>query len=323
MHGCHDPTLMSAMRSVTIQPDDLCWDGTPPSAKAVDLGEALRSDAIEFWYQPKINLAQRRLVGVEIFARYRAPDRVVPAAELIEKASSINIVQLTQLALVSALRTSANLAEIGIDIRLAVNVNLAALRMLPIAELVREYRPDGGRCLGLIFDITERQVLLNFEEVVDISSRLRQSGLSIAVDDFGASLLDTESGEDLWASAMTIGKLRSVGFSELKLDRALVRGCGANVKQQEICRHAIALAHGFGAQVVGAGIERLDEMRALQGMKCDIGQGYVFGRPMSEEDFLVLLWNRAIRRELKKERPKRVPFVRAKPVRNRVFAPAY
>lgn len=303
------------MRSVAIQSDDLCWDGSPPPAKAFDLGEALRSDGIEFWYQPKINLAQRRLAGVEIFARYRAPDRVVPASELIENASSINIVQLTQMALVSALKTSANLAEIGIDIRLAVNVNLAALRMLPIAELVREYRPNGGRSLGLIFDITERQVLLNFEEVVDISGRLRQSGLSIAVDDFGASLLDSESGDDLWASAMTIGKLRSVGFSELKLDRALVRGCGSNVKRQEICRHAIRLAHGFGAQVVGAGIERLDEMRTLQGMKCDIGQGYLFGRPMSEEDFLVLLWNRAMRRELKKERPKRVPFVPAIPLR--------
>lgn len=311
------------MGRAAAQSDDLCWDGNPPSAKAFDLGEVLRSNAIEFWYQPKIHLAQRRLVGVEIFARYRAPDRVVPAAELIENASSINIVQLTQMALVSALKTSQNLAEIGIDIRLAVNVNLAALRMLPIAELVREYRPRGGRCLGLIFDITERQVLLNFEEVVDISARLRENGFSIAVDDFGASLLEAEGGEDLWTSAMTIGKLRSVGFSELKLDRALVRGCARNAKRQEICKHAIGLAHGFGAQVVGAGIERLDEMRTLQGMKCDIGQGYLFGRPMSEEDFLVLLWNRAMRRELKKERPKRVAFVPAKPVgRGRVYAMA-
>ncbi len=293
--------------------DELCWTGNEPAVRDFDLGAALRSDRIEFWYQPKIDLKLKRLMGVEILARYRMPGRVVLARDLIEHASSDAILALTEKALVSALKTGANLSEIGIDIRIAVNTNVMALRTLPVADLVKQYRPNGGKSLGLVFDISESEVCRNFEEVVEISTRMRCEGFSIAVDDFGSSLMQRGK-TNLWNSAQTIGKLRSGEFSELKLDRELVRECGNDRQRQDICEHFIGLAHSFGSKAVGIGIERLDEMKRLQELNCDIGQGYLFGHPMSEEDFLVLLWNRAIRRGLKPkaEKPKRVPYVPAK-----------
>jgi EAL domain-containing protein (putative c-di-GMP-specific phosphodiesterase class I) len=60
-------------------------------------------------------------------------------------------------------------------------------------------------------------------------------------------------------------------------------------------KHIIELAHNFGSVAVGVGIEQQAELKALQELDCDIGQGYLFGRPMSEERFLILLWDRGVR----------------------------
>lgn len=293
--------------------DDLCWDGPEPSLNRIDLDAALREDKIEFWYQPKIDITLKRLIGVEVLARYSVPGRMVPAVEFISEASTMSIIDLTERALISALRTSANLSEIGIDVRLAINANIEALRRIPVAELVRRHRPNGGKSLGLVFDIPEAQVLENFDEVAEISARLRNDGFSLAVDDFGASILE---GKKVWNSTdATVAKLRGVGFSELKLDWKLVRNCGRDGTRKEICRHVIDLAHSFGSLAVAIGVERFDELKTLRELTCDIGQGFLFGKPMSEEDFLVLLWNRAMRKGWKRRsKPRRIPYVPARRV---------
>lgn len=290
-----------------LDKDDVYWvegrAAAAPSAPApaFDLDGALRSDRIEFWYQPKIDLRRKRLTGVEAFARFCAPDgRVVSAGELIEHASCASIVRLTERALVSALKTSLNFCEVGIDLRLAINVSVAALHKLPIVDIVREYRPLGGKSLGLIFDIPESEVLRYFDEIAQISSQLRRCGFSVAVDDFGASLLGAADRCEDWDSTVertfeAIGRLRNVQFAELKLDRALVRNCGGDARHREICRHIIGLAHSFGSVAVGVGVERQAELKTLQDLQCDVGQGYLFGRPMSEERFLMLLWDRGVR----------------------------
>jgi EAL domain-containing protein (putative c-di-GMP-specific phosphodiesterase class I) len=112
--------------------------------------------------------------------------------------------------------------------------------------------------------------------------------------------------KDVWDSRIertfeAIANLRNVEFSELKLDRALVRGCGTDDRRKAICKHIIDLAHSLGSVAVGVGIERQAELKTLQELQCDVGQGYLFGRPMSEERFLMLLWDRGIRA---KQKPK-------------------
>jgi EAL domain-containing protein (putative c-di-GMP-specific phosphodiesterase class I) len=116
--------------SETGEPNDVYWvERQALEESGFDLEAALRSDLIEIWYQPKIDLKHKRLVGVEAFARFRSPDgRVIPAGELIKGASSSSIVKLTEKALISALKTSVNLCEIGVDVRLAINVSVAALK---------------------------------------------------------------------------------------------------------------------------------------------------------------------------------------------------
>lgn len=288
--------------------NDIYWIDRGNAARpAFDLEQALDADLIEFWYQPKIDLRQKKLVGVESFARFCAPDgRVVSAGELIANASPASIVRLTERALITALKTSVNLCEIGVDVRLAINVSVAGLYRIPIADLVRRYRPQGGKCLGLVFDISETEVLRYVDEIAEIAGQMRRCGFSVAVDDFGASVLDALMGREQWDSKIeatfnAIKRLRNVEFSELKLDRNLVRDCGNDARRKEICKHIIGLSHSFGSKAVGVGIEQQSELKTLQDLECDIGQGYFFGRPMSEERFLMLLWDRGVRAKKKPE----------------------
>jgi EAL domain-containing protein (putative c-di-GMP-specific phosphodiesterase class I) len=287
---------------------DVYWVERPLSAHAgFDLAAALRDDRIEFWYQPKIDLKQKRLVGVEAFARFRNLDgRVLPAAELLRDAPSASIVALTEKALISALKTSVNLCEIGVDVRLAVNVSVAALTRLPIVEMVRKHRPQGGKCMSLVFDVTEQQVLDSVAQMAEISGQLRRCGFSVAIDDFGSSVVSTLNEKIDWESKIertfdAIAQLKNVQFSELKLDRTLVKECGSDERRRDICRHIIDLAHSFGSTAVAVGIERSSELKAMQDLRCDVGQGYLFGRPMSEERFLMLLWDRGVRARQKKD----------------------
>jgi len=285
-----------------IDKGDVFWVDKGNAGEPVfNLDEALAADRIDFWYQPKIDLKKKRLMGVEAFARFCAPDgHVVSAGELIKHASPESIVLLTEKALVSALKTSVNLCEIGVDVRLAINVSVAALQKIPIAEHVRKYRPQGGKSLSLVFDISETQVVEHIDIIGEISGQMRRCGFSVAVDDFGGSVLDALGRREVWDRSIertfeAISKLRNIEISEMKLDRDLVRDCHNDGRKREICEHIIKLTHSFGATAIGVGIEQQDELKTLQDLGCDVGQGYLFGRPMSEERFLMLLWDRGVR----------------------------
>jgi EAL domain-containing protein (putative c-di-GMP-specific phosphodiesterase class I) len=276
-------------------------------APRLGLHKALRENRVEFWYQPKIDLQQKRLVGVESFARFRGADsQILSAADLMQGAATRDIVALTERALVSALQTSVSLCEIGVDVRLAVNVSVVALNRLPIVEIVQKHRPRGGKCMGLVFDVSEEQVLSSVDEMKKISGQLRRCGFSIAVDDFGASIKSTLIDRQAWSERIdrtfeAIGQLKDVQFSEMKVDRSLVKDCSTDQCRRDICKHIIDLAHNFGSAAVGVGIERPAELKTLQELRCDIGQGYLFGKPMSEEELLVMLWERGVRKQPKIE----------------------
>ena len=98
-------------------------------AGRVDLGEALAQKWIEFWYQPKIDLRKKQLVGVEAFARVRHPEHGVLAPEaFIPAATDSNLIALSELALRNSLKAGINFAKVGVSLRMAINMPVNALR---------------------------------------------------------------------------------------------------------------------------------------------------------------------------------------------------
>jgi EAL domain-containing protein (putative c-di-GMP-specific phosphodiesterase class I) len=255
--------------------------GATPTLGQLTLDEALKTDWIEFWYQPKIDLTRKQIAGVETFARLRHPELgTLPPGAFMAGADEPSLTALTERALVSALTAATNMSQLGIHLRLAVNISVNALASLPIAEIVREHGPKETAWRGLILDVTEEQVVANFALVKGISGPLASCNVKLAIDDFGRGHL-------------SLPMLRELSIAELKLDRAFVNNCAAEKTNAAICRTVVDLAHSLKSLAVGIGVEKAADVHALRSMGCDLGQGFLFGQPMPEGDLIAMLRERA------------------------------
>jgi EAL domain-containing protein (putative c-di-GMP-specific phosphodiesterase class I) len=250
-------------------------------AVKIALSEAMANNWIEFWYQPKIDLRKKQLAGVEAFARVRHPQHgvLLPGA-FMPDASEGDLIKLAEQAITSALKACDKFSQLGVHLRLAVNIPIQALVKLPVVDIVKSLRPSPDKWPGMIVDITEDQIIKDVPLALNLSMKFAESNVKLAIDDFGRAY-----------SALT--KIESLPFAELKLDRVFVTDCGTNKMNAPLCKSVIDLAHSFGSVAVAVGIEKASDAVALVSMGCDYGQGFLLGQPMPEDRFLSLLRQRA------------------------------
>jgi EAL domain-containing protein (putative c-di-GMP-specific phosphodiesterase class I) len=260
---------------------DLKLDLPPSAASRVDLDEAINNKWVEFWYQPKIDMRKKQLAGAEAYARVQHPQHgiVLPGA-FIPGANDDSIARLSELALVNALKAGLTFANIGINLRLTVNVPVPVLVKLPIEDIVKKHRPTPDKWPGLIIDVPEEQIITDLALAIELTKKLERINVHLAIDDFGRG-------------HSSLARLGELPFVELKLDRTYVMDCGTDKVNAPLCKTVIDLAHNFGRAAVAMGIEKAADAVALVSMGCDFGQGFLLGQPMPEERFISLLRQRA------------------------------
>jgi EAL domain-containing protein (putative c-di-GMP-specific phosphodiesterase class I) len=258
-------------------PQQQSWPSDPVS---VPVDEALRGGWVEIWYQPKIDLKRKCLAGAEALTRIRHPqhgmltlDSILPGIE------ELDLVRISEHALIAALRDWSDFAGAGVNLHLAVDVPAKLLDKLPIAEIVARHRPRADNWPGLILDVSEDEIARDMALAKKAAAALKEYGIAIAIDDFGAGYSSFSS-------------LRELPFAELKLDGSFVTNCATDATNAAICQTAIDLAHRFGSLAVAEGIERMTDLQALMVMGCDIGQGPLVAPPLPKQPFLDLLRHR-------------------------------
>jgi EAL domain-containing protein (putative c-di-GMP-specific phosphodiesterase class I) len=255
-------------------------DSNAAARPRIAIAEALRNDWVEVWYQPKIDLKRKCLAGAEALVRIRHPQLdVLSPGSFLPDVDEDGVVGLAQHALVATLCDWTMFDEAGFNLHLAVNVPVGVLLRMPLSALVAEYRPQSEQWPGLILEVTEDQVARDIALANDIAAQLRGSGISIAIDDFGAGYSSFSS-------------LRNLPFAELKIDRSFVRNCATDAANAAICQTAIDLAHRFGSAAAAEGVENQADLQALMVMGCDFGQGALIAPPLPKERFLDLLRQR-------------------------------
>jgi len=244
------------------------------------LDGALHETHLELWYQPKIDIKQRCLAGAEALARIRDPENgaLLPASFLPGMSEEM-LARLTEDALLAVLRDWTLFDEAGFNLRLAINVPVNLLDRLPVDRIVTENRPKAEYWPGLIVEVTEDQIVRDIRRSQEIAAKLRVSGISVAIDDFGAGYSSFNS-------------LRELSFAELKLNASFVKGCAGDPTNAAICQTAIDLAHRFGSAAVAEGIETVADLQAMQIMGCDFGQGHLIAPPLPMQEFMALLQQR-------------------------------
>ena len=249
---------------------------------AATLRDSLSADRVEFWFQPKIDLGKRQIAGVELFARVRHPELgTLSPGIFMQGATEADLIRLTERGLGAALRSASGFCEAGIHLRVAVNIPVSALFALPVVEMIREMGPRNPRWPGLLLDVSVGQLAANLERIEALAADLESVNASLAIDDFGRG-------------SMSLAELKQLPVAELKLDRSFVNGCADDPARARVCASVIELAHRIGCVAVAVGIENNADAGVLAEMGCDVGQGYLFGEPMPEQDLATMLMRRVV-----------------------------
>jgi EAL domain-containing protein (putative c-di-GMP-specific phosphodiesterase class I) len=250
-------------------------DDDVPSDAKVTLDDVLTRGWFELFYQPKIELGTRRLIGAEALVRARHPKRgLLPPSAFLPGADPQDMLRLTERVILAALRDWEDCAAVGAPhIKLAVNVPADAFVKLPIAQMIRETRPIAENWPGLVLEVTEEQAFNDLKMANEVAAELRAHHCSLAIDDFGAGY-------------SSLGRLKQLPFSELKIDRVYIIDCHVDRMKGVMLESIIELAHRFGLKSIAEGIETSHEAHKLQGVGCQIGQGYLFAKPMAKDEFI-------------------------------------
>jgi diguanylate cyclase (GGDEF)-like protein len=240
---------------------------------AADLRRALDNHELEVYFQPKVALADRRLVGVECLARWEHPTHgsVVPE-DFVAVAEHTGLLgRLTEAVLAEGLRRCRQWADNGHPLSVAVNLSSRNLidPAFParVAKLLEQYEVPPER---LTFEITEDGVVGESDRPMMSLRQLRQLGVRLSVDDFGTGY-------------SSLSYLSRLPVQEVKIDRSFVQGMATDAGDLAIVRAVVGLARHFGLAAVAEGVESELTLELLEEMGCEIGQGFLFSRPLPYE----------------------------------------
>jgi EAL domain-containing protein (putative c-di-GMP-specific phosphodiesterase class I)/CHASE2 domain-containing sensor protein len=234
------------------------------------LDEAIDRGEVWVAYQPKLDLASRRIIGAEALARWTHPEKgPIAASEFVAAAEQHNrIGKLTDFVLEKAVAAAAQLNKRGIDFDIAVNLSARLLTdkgfTLRLSALLARHSLAPNH---LTLELTETAALTGSGEGLDMIGRLRDLGINIAIDDYGTGL-------------STLDYLKKIPANEIKIDQSFVKGIADNRSDRLMVQSTIGLAHSLGRKVVAEGVEHRDILDLLIEMGCDIAQGFAIGRPM-------------------------------------------
>ena len=247
-----------------------------------ELRDALEGEEFEVYYQPKFNLTNRRLVGVEALLRWGSEQRgLVMPSEFIPVAEETGlIVPIGELVIEEACsRASEWYASCESFEDVTLSVNLSARQFSDpditstISRLLDSYDLPPG---SFQLEITESMLIEDREIAVKRLQALKTLGLKVAIDDFGKEY-----------SSLTY--LKDLPVDTLKVDQSFVAGLTRGAADVAIVRLIIELAHELGLEVVAEGVESEEQLSQLIALGCEIAQGYYFSRPLPASEIDSLL----------------------------------
>ncbi|MCY1279256.1 diguanylate cyclase (GGDEF) domain protein [compost metagenome] len=236
-----------------------------------ELRRALRREQLELHYQPRLDLREGRVVGLEALVRWRHPQRglllpddFVPLAE-----ESGLIVPLGYWVIDRALRDMQSLHEHGLPpLRMAINLSFRQFQdsqLLPTLERLIAERGIDARWLE--FELTETAVMRRSEQVQRTMLALGRLGVRFSLDDFGTGY-------------SSFVHLSSLPITQLKIDRSFVGGMQERAENRQLVRAMINLAHNLDLEVVAEGVESPEQQAVLRQFGCDQVQGYLISQPL-------------------------------------------
>jgi diguanylate cyclase (GGDEF)-like protein/PAS domain S-box-containing protein len=245
-----------------------------------DLRRALDRQEFVVYYQPKLNIHSRKILGAEALVRWKHPKRgLVPPGVFLNAAIDTGLIRpMDEWVLHEACRQVQAWERAGLPaVTVSANVSNSLFhgRTLPgtVADALRD---SGLNPSQLELELTESIAMRDVEASVTMLEGLRTMGVRLSIDDFGTGY-------------SSLSYLQRFPLSRLKIDQSFVRDLLTNENNVKITRAIIAMAHSLNLSVLAEGVETDGQLTRLREEGCDEVQGYLFSRPVSASDFEALL----------------------------------
>jgi diguanylate cyclase (GGDEF)-like protein/PAS domain S-box-containing protein len=244
-----------------------------------DLRRALEKGEFELHYQPKVDLAKRRTMGLEALLRWRRPGHglVLPGVIMPLLEETGMIVEIGAWALRRACVDRSRWLQRGLAApRIAVNVSAVQLRRDNFVRVVDEELRRAGKEPGLDIEVTESVLMDDVEENLIKLGALRDYGVGVALDDFGTG----------YSSLAYLAKLP---VNVLKIDRSFVAAMLDDPSVMTLVSTIITLSRSLKLETVAEGVESEEQAKILRLLGCDQMQGYLIARPLPFDEITAFL----------------------------------
>ncbi|MEG0302810.1 bifunctional diguanylate cyclase/phosphodiesterase [Gordonibacter sp.] len=241
-----------------------------------DIEQALAHDELEAFYQPKVDISSRKLVGAEALVRWRKPDgTLVPPFEFIPLCEKTGlVVDLDFSVLGSVLNFLHRQLDEGVEC-VPVSVNFSRLHLADsdFVNRVSGMLSDAGVPPELVeLELTESILFGSKDDVAAFANEAHRAGLRLAMDDFGSGY-------------SSLNMLKDIPIDTIKIDQGFLSDTGNSARQETIFAAVIKMAEGLDIDIVVEGVETADNVSLMSKHGCLVAQGYFFARPMDEATF--------------------------------------
>jgi diguanylate cyclase (GGDEF)-like protein len=249
-----------------------------------ELRRALEREEFVLYYQPKVDMDNGKIVGVEALLRWQSPQRgLVAPGEFIPLLEDTGLIlPVGEWVLRAACKQARAWQAAGVpDVHIAVNLSTLQFKQPDFAGLVLGILKENGLdpALGTIeLELTESLLMNNAEGAVETLIRLHDAGIQFSIDDFGTGY-------------SSLSYLKRFPISSLKIDQSFVRDLARNREDEAIVAAIIALGHSLGLKVIAEGVETSAQHDQLHKKGCNEMQGFLFSRPVPEAEMTYLLQN--------------------------------
>lgn len=239
-----------------------------------DLKEALKNDEPELYYQPKLNLKNDNIVGLEALIRWQHPQLgFIPPTDFIPLAEQTGVVkELTAWVIERSAKDLTWLRNAGYSGSISINISakdlLSESLLEHIQSIIDKHAIDAST---IMLELTETAAMDEPEAGLTALNQLAALGLKISIDDFGAGY-------------SSLSYLKKIPASEIKLDRSLIMDITKSESARLIVKASIDMAHGLGYSVVAEGVEDAATLDLVKQLGCDDLQGFWLCKPKPLHD---------------------------------------
>ncbi len=245
-----------------------------------NLRRALKNKEFFVEYQPQVDAQSGKIIGAEALVRWTGPDlKSIPPLDFIPVAEDSGLIlEIGQIVLESAISQMKQWHDKGYD-NLKIAINISGIQLLQsnlinqVEEILSLTKFDPK---FLELELTESVLMENIDRASSLLKEFQQKGIQISIDDFGTGY-------------SSLNYLKQLPIDTLKIDQSFIRNIQTDKSDKIIVNTIIAMAHGLEFSVIAEGVEDAYQRDYLKEMKCDMLQGFYFGKSLSAKDFETLL----------------------------------